>query len=1081
MEHPWNYQSPPFPPTNSSMNFRHPHPLHGFENTQQPVFQRPLFDPPGHFRHDDRLIGQPGFHPGGRPAMPAFEQMGFVPPEFRVNLAQVGSHVPEERRWDNPQLRGGISDLSGWNSLPGPNLDRRSLNDGHGKHPAFGGSSALSVDRWNEKMDSAHEGFGNRTGYTGSWVSLGHGGKFGDDWGASVVEKGFEEQRLVEDGTIHKRLRLENGRMAEFNEYGHPSSINAGKRTLEDERISNLIRDHGGYGGPIGQTRFQEQPTSHHPLDGSFDSMSFQGRPHLPVGTPTLWSGVDQLKESSMNGTRCGLDMERRGRFGNEFPAILQPELASSAQHGVGILQSAIGSGNYGSYAAGEHPHSNDHPERGTMQNQDHYHQDQISHDTDKLASGIYLKNRGNHFLPQQMLPQTLQLQTQVRVDSSGHANQKMLDHANQNQEKGNCHQEQGSSNKQDQFFLPPSKHGFSKIDPQISQFASDHGGYGSRVDMASNSPQLTPPDSSFGIRQSSQKSRDGHGSYRTVETGRQQHPQHVVQTPNESHGQQDVASPPENSRSNFSQSRQENYLLPEMGPASHIRNRQQMSQSLGTLPLAGETPAPPYPSSHEDQVTASPLTGLKYPGFSGTSSVLPSSVSIPGHALPEARLPAQGSHASLLTIAFPREGFLEAQSLHPKEEVQPFSLKKSPASKPKVVDATHLFMPPYRTTRPDHIVIILRGLPGSGKSYLTKALRDLEVSNGGNAPRIHSMDDYFMTEVEKVEESESSKNSGPVKGKRTLTKKVMEYCYEPEMEEAYRASMLKAFKKTLEDGIFKFVIVDDRNLRVADFAQFWATAKRSGYEVYILEATYRDIAGCAARNVHGFTSNDIQKMADEWEHTPYLYLQLNTQSLFRGDDLNDQGIAEVEMDMEEFDCSMEEAVEKNDEKFPVPVSPDYKYEGDHSGIGQRWQAAFSDSLHEVKDIEKSKWSNNMDEVADVVKPPKKASHTALCGLMQAYGKGDKSVRWGDRDGRSGFAIGVGKKSTSLIIGPGAGYNLASDKEPELEEGETAGYCCPMYREKNEKINEKFNAYMKKKTGTIDGKQMNIDGENCRP
>lgn len=29
--------------------------------------------------------------------------------------------------------------------------------------------------------------------------------------------------------------------------------------------------------------------------------------------------------------------------------------------------------------------------------------------------------------------------------------------------------------------------------------------------------------------------------------------------------------------------------------------------------------------------------------------------------------------------------------------------------------------------------------------------MRDLEVENGGNAPRIHSMDDYFMTEVEKV------------------------------------------------------------------------------------------------------------------------------------------------------------------------------------------------------------------------------------------------------------------------------------------------------------------------------------------
>ncbi|GMQ10496.1 hypothetical protein CsSME_00053475 [Camellia sinensis var. sinensis] len=206
--------------------------------------------------------------------------------------------------------------------------------------------------------------------------------------------------------------------------------------------------------------------------------------------------------------------------------------------------------------------------------------------------------------------------------------------------------------------------------------------------------------------------------------------------------------------------------------------------------------------------------------------------------------------------------------------EGQPFPPISS--DKQKVIDASHIFKQPHRATRPDHIVIILRGLPGSGKSYLAKMLRDLEVENGADAPRIHSMDDYFMVEVEKVEESDVSKSSGFVRGKKPIVKKVMEYCFEPEMEEAYRSSMLKAFKKTLDDNIFSFVIVDDRNLRVADFAQYWATAKRSGYEVYLLEATYKDPAGCAARNVHGFTQDDIQKMARQWEEAPTLYLKLD-------------------------------------------------------------------------------------------------------------------------------------------------------------------------------------------------------------
>lgn len=126
---------------------------------------------------------------------------------------------------------------------------------------------------------------------------------------------------------------------------------------------------------------------------------------------------------------------------------------------------------------------------------------------------------------------------------------------------------------------------------------------------------------------------------------------------------------------------------------------------------------------------------------------------------------------------------------------------------KPKIIDASHILKHPHRANRPDHIVIIMRGLPGSGKSYLAKILRDFEVENGGTAPRIHSMDEYFMTEVEKVEESEGSRSSGSVRGKKPAARKVMEYCYEPEMEEAYRSSMLKAFKKTLDEGTFPFVI----------------------------------------------------------------------------------------------------------------------------------------------------------------------------------------------------------------------------------------------------------------------------------
>ncbi|KAK6123254.1 hypothetical protein DH2020_043011 [Rehmannia glutinosa] len=293
---------------------------------------------------------------------------------------------------------------------------------------------------------------------------------------------------------------------------------------------------------------------------------------------------------------------------------------------------------------------------------------------------------------------------------------------------------------------------------------------------------------------------------------------------------------------------------------------------------------------------------------------------------------------------------------------------------KPKVIDASHILKHPHRANRPDHIVVILRGLPGSGKSYLAKFLRDLEVENGGSAPRIHSMDEYFMTEVE---ENEGSRSSGSVRGKKPVMKKVMEYCYEPEMEEAYRSSMLKAFRKTLDEGAFLLSHVDvfhvascssdmvayfglafaldDRNLRVADFAQFWATAKRSGYEVYLLEATYKDPAGCAARNVHGFTQNEIHKMASQWEEAPSLYMKLDIK---------------VDMDTE-----------------------DGNYIGDPSGsegtnIEKVARSSEGDLASDVvKELGKSKWSNDLDEDDLHKTEATKGNSSALSSLIKSYSK----------------------------------------------------------------------------------------------
>ncbi|XP_078344222.1 uncharacterized protein LOC144629860 isoform X2 [Oculina patagonica] len=249
----------------------------------------------------------------------------------------------------------------------------------------------------------------------------------------------------------------------------------------------------------------------------------------------------------------------------------------------------------------------------------------------------------------------------------------------------------------------------------------------------------------------------------------------------------------------------------------------------------------------------------------------------------------------------------------HPEEGRHPSEAPRV-EKKPETVPVESILDPPGRESRPDRIVIILRGPPGSGKTHVARLIKDKEVSYGAHAPRILALDDYFLMEVEKSEQD-------PDTGKK-VKKKVTEYVYEEEMEEAYRTSLFKSFTKTLEDGFFPVVIVDAIHDKVEHFEKYWSHAKQKGFEVYVAELM-ADAHACAKRNSHNRTFEDINKMVAAWEETPVHHLRLDVRSL-----LQDAVITEVEMEAadesaavaDEGQMETQEQLDEDESEIQVPT-----------------------------------------------------------------------------------------------------------------------------------------------------------------
>jgi len=161
---------------------------------------------------------------------------------------------------------------------------------------------------------------------------------------------------------------------------------------------------------------------------------------------------------------------------------------------------------------------------------------------------------------------------------------------------------------------------------------------------------------------------------------------------------------------------------------------------------------------------------------------------------------------------------------------------------------------------------------------------------------------------------------------------------------------------------------------------------------VYLLEAPYKDPTGCAARNVHGFTLDEIKKMAADWEEAPPLYLQLDIHSLFHDDNLRGHSIQEVDMDTEDNDdVANETSTTAENSKKAIKEAP-----CDESNEGGNWNTEAEDDLDAFKELGQSKWSKDVEDDTEKTENMEGNTH-ALSGLAQTYSTRQKRVSWGDR------------------------------------------------------------------------------------
>ncbi|XP_065076105.1 uncharacterized protein ZAP3 isoform X2 [Ochlerotatus camptorhynchus] len=243
------------------------------------------------------------------------------------------------------------------------------------------------------------------------------------------------------------------------------------------------------------------------------------------------------------------------------------------------------------------------------------------------------------------------------------------------------------------------------------------------------------------------------------------------------------------------------------------------------------------------------------------------------------------------------------------------------------IVNIDDLLLPPGRFRRSQRICFIMRGIPGSGKSYLARMIKDCEMKHGGQAPRVLSIDDYFLVEKEEREPD-------PVTGRPVLITK-SEYEFDADMEEEYMKNLIKAFKRAITERLYNFIIVDCVNERLEHYNEFHNFGRSNGFKVYTC-TLQTELDMCIEQNIHKRTVDDIRAYANRWALCPNDHAQINASSLFNPEETEPPQPTDMDLCTEEDDEHLlgqtavvdQAPVEEEAKEAPQDVEDDSNIDG---------------------------------------------------------------------------------------------------------------------------------------------------------